>query len=227
MEELIKVREENGKRLVSARELYNFLGATERFENWFNRQLQFGFTENEEFTTVKSFTLVNNGASREIMNYALSLDMAKEISMIQRSDKGKEARQYFILCEKNLKKIVQTPKTYLEALKLLVKSEEEKEQLLLVAKNATDKVNLLIHNNKPYTTSEISKELNLKSAQILNNILSEKGIQYKQNGTWLLYSKYSNQGYVSIKQSILDSGRIIYDRQWTGKGREFILSLLK
>lgn len=83
----------------------------------------------------------------------------------------------------------------------------------------------LIHQGKLYTTGEIAKELNLSSATKLNNLLSEKKIQYKQNGTWLLYSKYSDKDYISIKQQQLDNGKIIYDRKWTGLGRDFILSL--
>ena len=83
----------------------------------------------------------------------------------------------------------------------------------------------LLHQNKLYTTSEIAKELGLSSATKLNNLLSDKKIQYKQNKTWLLYSMYSELGLVSIKQEILDNGKIIYDRKWTGKGRDFILNL--
>lgn len=85
----------------------------------------------------------------------------------------------------------------------------------------------LVHQNKLYTTSEIAKELGLSSATKLNNLLADKKIQYKQNRTWLLYSKYSECGYVSIKQDVLDNGHIIYDRKWTGKGRDFILNLLE
>lgn len=85
----------------------------------------------------------------------------------------------------------------------------------------------LIHQTKLYTTSEIAKELGLSSATKLNNLLADKKIQYKQNRTWLLYSKYSECGYVSIKQDVLDNGHIIYDRKWTGKGRDFILNLLE
>lgn len=100
MVELIPIKRENGKQVVSARDLYNFLGCTERFQSWFDRQLQYGFIENQDFTSVKSFTLVNNGAEREIDDFAMTLNMAKEVSMIQRNDKGKQARQYFIECEK-------------------------------------------------------------------------------------------------------------------------------
>lgn len=92
---------------------------------------------------------------------------------------------------------------------------------------AEEQRNRLIHQSKLYTTSEIAKELGLSSATKLNALLAEKKIQYKQNKTWLLYSKYSECGYVSIKQDVLDNGHIIYDRKWTGSGRDFILDLLK
>lgn len=99
---------------------------------------------------------------------------------------------------------------------------KEERAARLEAEKQRDK---LVHQNKLYTTSEIAKELVLSSATKLNNLLSEKKIQYKQNKTWLLYSKYSELGLVSIKQDVLDNGKIIYDRKWTGKGRDFILNL--
>lgn len=99
---------------------------------------------------------------------------------------------------------------------------KEERAARLEAEKQRDK---LVHQNKLYTTSEIAKELELSSATKLNNLLSEKKIQYKQNKTWLLYSKYSELGLVSIKQDVLDNGKIIYDRKWTGKGRDFILNL--
>lgn len=99
---------------------------------------------------------------------------------------------------------------------------KEERAARLEAEKQRDK---LLHQNKLYTTSEIAKELGLSSATKLNNLLSEKKIQYKQNKTWLLYSKYSELGLVSIKQDVLDNGEIIYDRKWTGKGRDFILNL--
>ena len=99
---------------------------------------------------------------------------------------------------------------------------KEERAARLEAEKQRDK---LVHQNKLYTTSEIAKELGLSSATKLNNLLSEKKIQYKQNKTWLLYSKYSELGLVSIKQDVLDNGKIRSDRKWTGKGRDFILNL--
>ena len=97
MQELIKVTEENGEQLVSARELYNFLEVTERFSNWFERQMQFGFEESIDFIGCKFF---NTQANQELQDYVLKIDMAKEISMLARSEKGKQIRKYFIELEK-------------------------------------------------------------------------------------------------------------------------------
>ena len=110
MSDLIKITtNEEGKQLVSARELHEKLileeGKEERFSQWFKRHLQYGFEENIDFTSVKIFTVVNNGAKRELQDYAITIDMAKEICMLQKSDKGREFRKYFIECEKKLKTI--------------------------------------------------------------------------------------------------------------------------
>lgn len=84
---------------------------------------------------------------------------------------------------------------------------------------------ILMHVNKTYTMTEIAKEIGLKSAVELNKILSDKKIQYKVNGTWVMYSDYSNCGYEEIKQDVLDNGRVIYHRRITQIGRKFILNL--
>lgn len=217
MRELITIKQnEAGEQLVSARELHKKLEISERFNNWFERMLKYGFIENIDYTGCKIF---NTQAKQELDEYILKLDMAKQICMLQRSELGTQFRIYFIECEKRLKEVTQPklPKTYLEALKELVKVEEEKIALEY-------RVNNLVHSKKLYTTTEIAKELGFKSANALNNILEEDKIQYKVNGTWVLCSKYSDKDYVSIKQTELDNGKIIYDRKWTGIGRDFLVS---
>ena len=86
---------------------------------------------------------------------------------------------------------------------------------------------ILTHVNKTYTMTEIAKELNLKSAAKLNQILAKKNIQYKVGGTWVMYSDYSDMGYEDIKQEVLDNGKVIYHRKITQLGREFILDIMK
>ena len=217
MQELIKVTEENGEQLVSAKELHEFLEVKSKFADWFkNRVSKYGFEENQDYVSI-SKNLENGG--REI-DYVLKLDIAKELSMVEGNEKGSQARKYFIQCEKKLKQVTkkQLPENYLEALKQLVISEEKRIE--------AEKTNaILMHVNKNYTSTEIAKELNLKSATELNKKLKELNVQYKQNDTWVLYSKYSNLGYVDIKQNVLDSGKVVYDRKWTQLGRKFLLEL--
>jgi prophage antirepressor-like protein len=108
-------------------------------------------------------------------------------------------------------------------IELLTKLKEERKARVEAEKRNA----ILTHVNKTYTMTEIAKELNLKSATELNKMLADMRVQYKVNGTWVLYSDYSNLGYEDIKQEVLDSGKVIYHRKITQIGREFILNLIK
>ena len=107
------------------------------------------------------------------------------------------------------------------AIELLTTLKEERAKRIEVEKTNT----ILMHVTKNYTSTEIAKELGLKSATELNKILSEKKVQYKQNETWVMYSKYADKGYTDIKQQVLDNGKVVYDRKWTQIGRKFLLEL--
>jgi DNA-binding Lrp family transcriptional regulator len=85
---------------------------------------------------------------------------------------------------------------------------------------------ILMHVSKTYTATEIAKELNMRSAIELNKKLADMKIQFKQNDTWVLYADYANLGYTEIKQTVLDSGQVVYDRHFTQTGRRFILDTL-
>lgn len=84
MKELIKITEQNGQKAVSARELYEFLEVETRFNDWIIRMFEYGFTENIDYQVLLKNEYNPNGG-RPQKNYALSLDCAKEISMLQRS----------------------------------------------------------------------------------------------------------------------------------------------
>lgn len=95
--ELIKLIENNqGAKLASARDLHLFLEIKTDFTDWMKRMIAYGFTQDEDYLKIEE--TVSQGVTK--FNYALKLDMAKEISMIQRTPKGKEARLYFIECER-------------------------------------------------------------------------------------------------------------------------------
>lgn len=121
------------------------------------------------------------------------------------------------MTEETLEKALTDPDFLIQ---LATKLKEEQE----ARKKAEDERDKLIHQGKLYNATEIAKELGM-SAKELNEILKENKIQFKQNGTWVLYAKYQNKGYTSIKQRTLENGRVIYDRKWTGEGRDFVIGL--
>lgn len=104
MNELIKVDFSGTKPAVSARELHQFLEIGTKFQDWFPRMREYGFTEGEDFNFLKIERVQTEGnrmVSRTVEDAALSIDMAKEICMIQRNKKGKIARQYFLALERD------------------------------------------------------------------------------------------------------------------------------
>lgn len=103
MKELIKITEDNGRQVVSARELYAFLGSKSQFNHWIKRMLEYGFVEGQDFTSF----LTKSNRGRPSKDFALTIDCAKEVAMVQRSGRGKKARQYFIECEKKLVSVQQ------------------------------------------------------------------------------------------------------------------------
>lgn len=116
MNELIKItKNDNGNSVVSGRDLHEFLEVTERYSSWFLRMTKYGFEEGVDYVGCKVF---NTLAKQELQDHALTLDMAKEISMIQRTEKGKQARQYFIEVEKAYKEQYRLPQTPEEKLAL-------------------------------------------------------------------------------------------------------------
>ena len=116
---LIKIEKtQDGEQLVSARELHEELEIETRFDTWFKRMIDYGFEENIDFQAIAQKRATAQGNKTKFIDYVLKLDMAKEISMLQRSEKGKEVRRYFIEKEKEyiqlLKGDTQVPATISE-----------------------------------------------------------------------------------------------------------------
>lgn len=100
MDELIKITEHDGKRAVSARELHQFLENKRQFADWIKQRIdQYGFVENQDFEVIHNFVKKPEGG-RPTTEYALSINMAKELSMVENNENGRMARKYFIECEK-------------------------------------------------------------------------------------------------------------------------------
>lgn len=127
-------KDESGQETVNARELHSFLGVETRFSDWIKRRIgEFDFCEEEDYLTI-----LKKKERQTLIEYHISIDMAKELSMVERNEKGKQARKYFIECEKKVQAIQKAlPNNYVEALQALVVSEQEKaKQALMIEQQA-------------------------------------------------------------------------------------------
>lgn len=138
--ELIKIIEREGRQLVSGRELHEFLEIGTKYKDWFRRMVEYGFEEEIDFIRVAQKRATNNlkNPVTTVIDHAISIDMAKEISMIQRTEKGKAARQYFINCEKKLKEVKKL--SPMELMELQFKALKEQEEKILQVENKVDKL---------------------------------------------------------------------------------------
>lgn len=231
MKHLLNLREENGKTVISARELYEFLEPKTEFYHWAKRMFEYGFIEGMDFT---SFLTESNGG-RPSNDYALTLDCAKEIAMLQRSEKGKEARQYFIECEKRLLHPSDDELILRAVNTLQVRVEDYKLRLVKANNTIMEQAPIVQYANEVLSspdlisTTIIAKDLGMSAAS-LNRLLYKRGVIYKRAETWVLYSKYQSLEYTHTKT------HTHYDRDgnkrtsihtyWTEKGRQFIHELL-
>ena len=192
MNELITVNFDT--KTVSARELYAELEVTDRFSRWFERMTAYGFTENEDFTSVKSSTVVNNGAERELQDYDLSVDMAKHICMVQRTEKAKEVRQYLI----DLEKAWNTPEQVMaRALKMADKTIEGLKSQLLEMKPKADFFDAVADSKTAISMNEVAKVLNIKGYG--RNKLFEYLRDNKVLDRWNVpYQKYVDNGWFRV-----------------------------
>ncbi len=240
MSELIPINYDGEQPTVSARELHKSLEISKRFSAWFETNSQ-GFIENEDFTSVLSGTVVNNGAHREMQDYSLSVDMAKHICLMSRTEKGKECRQYLIDLEKAwntpeqvfaraLKMADQTIAKLKGSVETLTVEVSVKNQIIGELKPKADYYDEILKNPGLVTITQIAKDYGM-SGKKMNDILHDLGIQYKQSGQWLLYDKYSKNGYTHSEtvDIVRSDGRrdVKMNTKWKQKGRIFLYNMLK
>ena len=231
MTNLIKVTYENERPTVMGRDLHNFLGVTERYSSWFERMQQYGFAETIDYLGCKVF---NTLAKQELQDHQLTIEMAKEISMLQRNEKGKQARQYFIQLEKEWnspeKVMARALKIADEKIQCLETENLQQKQMLAEFSPKASYYDVVLQTPDVVSATQIAKDYG-KSAIWLNNILHENKVQFKQGWVWLLYQKYADKGYTKSKTEVYNGSdgkqhsRI--HTYWTQKGRLFIYDLLK
>lgn len=238
MNELINVTlNENHEPVVSGRQLHETLGVKTAYKDWFPRMTEYGFTEGEDFNPLKIEQVRQEGTrkvKRQIEDHVLKLDMAKEIAMIQRTDKGKEVRTYFIQVEKDFnspEKIM--ARALLMADKKIKLLENENENLLIELEEATknaDYLDLILQTKDSLTITQIAQDYGM-SARKMNQLLKQERIQRIVNGQWVLYAKYIGKGYISSRtfDYVGKDGKphSTMTTVWTQLGRRFIYDKLK
>lgn len=234
----IVVNYDNEKPTVSGRELHKALEVGTEYAKWFERMCEYGFTEGQDYSSF--LTNRSDGKAGKPRNQ-LSIDMAKELCMIQRTEIGKKCREYFLTIERHwnspeaiMARALQFANQRLELImqqnnELLETNSRQAKQIAEMQPKVTY-YDIVLNCPNVIPIGTIAKDYG-KSAVWLNKWLHDHEIQYRQGKVWLLYQKYADKGYTKSKTYAIpdDNG----DSQaktltcWTTKGRLFLYDLLK
>lgn len=231
MNELINVQmNENQEPIVSGRDLHEFLDVSTKYTDWFKRMCEYGFVENVDYILLPNFEKQNGSGGHNKIDHHLKIDMAKEISMIQRTDRGKQARQYFIAVEKAWN----TPEMIMgRALKM---ADQQMKQLKIEVSNLKVETEILrpkaeyfdelVDRNLLTGIRETAKQLNVKQKDFVNFLLDKKYLYRDKKGKLMPYAN-KNNGLFELKEGFNDK------TAWSGtqtlvtpKGRETFRLLL-
>lgn len=223
--ELVKVEERNGKQAVNARELHQKFGCKKKFVDWMKYRIeQYGFVENQDFEVFHNFGKNSNGG-RPTDVYGLSLDMAKELCMVENNDAGRKIRKYFIEAEKKFRESKSSlaipdftdpaiaarawADQYEKNQRLTLENKKKQEALEVSQKEVVElsstitqmqpKVtyfDVMIKNKSTCVITSMAQDYGM-SAVAFNKKLNELGIQHKVAGQWVLYRQYLDKGYVN------------------------------
>lgn len=230
MNELIKVKTKEDVQVVSARDLHEALDIKTRFSLWTKQNFKH-FRENIDFTSVVTTTLVNNGAKRELQDYALTIEMAKHIAMMSGTDKGYEIRDYFIKVEQAwnspemvMKRALEIANKKVEKLKL--ENQQMQPKALFADSVAASHTTILI--------GELAKILRGNGINIGANRLfqwmRDKGYLISRKGTDynMPTQRSMNLGLFKIKESTIthSNGSVSISKttKVTGKGQQYFIN---
>ena len=219
------------KQTVNARELHTFLDSKQDFSTWIKARIaEYDFVEHQDFVLFHNF--MEKGRPR--IEYFITLDMAKELSMVERTAKGKQARQYFIDCEKRAQAVPQIPQTLSEALRLAADLADEKAALLEEQQRNAPKVafaEAVANANDTILIRDLAK------------VLKQNGIDMgeKRLFAWLRANGYltlqnmpmqraMDMGLFWVSESVIalpDGDRVRLTTRVTGKGQMYFLDKFK
>lgn len=241
MNELIKIEVKDGQQLVNGRELHKFLEIGTEYMKWFSRMVNYGFIENVDFIVIVKNDEDDTafGGIRKSTDHLMSLNMAKEISMLQRNEKGKQARQYFIKCEEawNSPEMILARanqiqshmiEDYTKKIELLEnKVKEDKPKVIFADAVATSQSSILIGD-----LAKLIKQNGVDTGQKrLFNYMRENGFLIKQKGESynMPTQKSKDMELFEIKErTVLNpdgSIRISKTPKVTGKGQQYFINV--
>ncbi|OON96024.1 MAG: hypothetical protein ATN36_06675 [Epulopiscium sp. Nele67-Bin005] len=230
--ELVKVHDDA---TVSGRELHEALEVGTQYTKWFERMTEYGFIENTDFIAISQKRLTAQGNETTYFDHCLTISMAKEIAMLQRSDIGKQVRQYFLQVEKELSELkkdsweiddrILRAEKYAKEQRLIKQEQQKLLAEIEINKPKIEHYDAVLDTSSEITISVIAKELGT-TAIWLNKFLAKAGVQYKKGNVWALYACYDGKGYVKYRTHISD-GKTYHSMVWTEVGREFIHRLVK
>ena len=237
MNELIKINYDSERPTVNGRDLHDALQVKSDYRHWFPRMCEYGFIEGKDF---RSFLTESTGG-RQAVNHQLTINMAKELCMIQRNEIGKKFRRYFIEVEEawNSPEAIMARALNIanQELKALQNENIEIRETVAIQTQQIAEMqpkasyyDLVLNSKDTVSTTVVAKDYGW-SAKKLNRYLHEKGVQFKQGNIWVLYQKYAEMGYTHTRTQTFLSNKgephtAVYTR-WTQKGRLFIYDLLK
>ena len=183
--ELIPITEYHGRRVASMRDLHTFLDVSRDFTTWAQQMFEYGFTEHEDYAEVFPEKGENPNGGRPRRDWAVTMDMGKEISMIQRTDRGKQARQYFIEAEKRDRAEASLPRTLPEALRQYaneVEAHESTRALVAVLEPKADAWNDLVSSSGSLSFRDAAKVIsneggvNVSGPRLIDTLLEWRWI---------------------------------------------------
>lgn len=234
MRELIKVTYENDRPAVSARDLHDFLEVKTAYKDWFPRMCEYGFTSGEDFNPLKIERVQNEGervVARTVDDAVLTIDMAKEICMIQRNEKGKLARQYFIQLEKDWNS---PEKVMARALQIAERKIKNLEDKALADKPKVLFADAVSASHTSILVGDLAKLLRQNGVDIGQNrlfkFLREKGYLCGGGERYNLPTQRSmDREWFQVKETTINqpdgSIRMTRTVKVTGKGQQYFINL--
>lgn len=229
MNELLKVDYSRNEPMVSGRELHQFLEVETRYNDWFRRMCGYGFSEGVDFYSILSKTGELGG--RPSTEHQLSIPMAKELCMIQRSEKGKQARQYFLAIEKAWNTPEMVMSRALKMAEYRINHLEVENSKLLVAnttmKPKAEYFDELVDRNLLTNFRDTAKELKIQEKLFIQFLLDKKYIYRDRKGRIKPYAEKNEQLFEIKEAKNEKTGWVGTQTLITPKGRETFRLLMK